>query len=748
MLKIQPYRLISILLISIIGYSNLYAQDKVKFEEQPKIGLVLSGGGARGFAHIGVIKVLEEEGIDVDVIGGTSMGSLVGGLYAMGYSIYDIEKIAINLDWDYALSDKVNRSDLGFYEKFDDEVHIFSLALKGRKISIPPGLMYGQNVSHLLTQLTNPAFQTQDFKDLEKPFICIATDLLTGSAITLDTGSLAIALRASMSVPSAFAPVEYGPYYLVDGGVVNNLPAEEVKELGADLIIGVDIQTPLYQQKDIKNLVQVLSQSIFLNAEHSFNENLKKIDLLIKPDIDPYTAMDFQRADSLILRGEKKAREMLPEIRAFMKEHGISPRPVRGHQNAFPEMDVLYVDKVVLRGNKKVRSEYVLNKLDIHAGDQISMSSLDKRIDHLYGTKLFHTVKYELDFNQGETHIIITMEEASRFDVNVGVHYNDFSKAGLLLNLTGRNFGAGNGRVSLDVVLGKVPRFTASYVVDNGMKIGYGLDINLFKQYGYIYDTASGKSVVSFNIGDLSHRGFGLLTYKNKIRFRLGYELGFNNISQDVSVINFDNLGNLYGNMFADIFVDTYDRLYFPNRGFQLMGLIDYGGGENTELNPLEDGTIDYSVNDFVYGSLAFNAEGIVKLSKNFSLIPRAYYRKTFGSDLPISKVSFFGGFQHSYVLNFMPFPGYEFMELNGHTVINPSISFRYNFWEKHYLAAKANMLSINLNLDKTWDDNLFFYSYQLTYSYYSPFGPVSLSMAKAVPKDKWVFDISLGFWF
>lgn len=735
-------------LILMIGFQPCMAQNSEDNKEKPKIGLVLSGGGARGFAHIGVIKVLEEEGIDVDVIGGTSMGSIVGGLYAMGYSIYDIEQMAINQDWDYALSDKVKRRDLGFYEKYDDETHIFSLALKGRKISIPPGLMYGQNVSHLLTQLTNPAFQVQEFKDLEKPFLCMATDLLTGQAVKLDTGNLAIALRASMSVPSAFAPVEYGPYYLVDGGVINNFPAKEVKEMGADLLIGIDIQTPLYKQEDINNLVQVLSQSIFLNAEESFNKNMELIDLLIKPDIDPFTSMDFHRADSLIRRGEQKTREMLPEIRAFLKKNGISPGSVRGDQNAFPVMDVLYVDKVILRGNIKVRDEYVLDNLDIHSGDQIRVSVLDERINRLFGTKLFHTVSYELDFSeQGETIIKVTLEEASRFDINVGAHYNDYSKAALLLNLTGRNFGAGKGRLSADLILGRVPRFGLAYVVDNGLKIGYGSDINWFQQYGYLYDE-TGKRIISLDIGILNLHGYGLLTFKNLIRFRLGFELGLNNISQNLSVIDFDNLGSANGNLFADLFIDTYDKLYFPKKGLQFGAVIDLGTGENQSFIVGEDEELEYFYKGYTYYSFSFHAEGILPLSNNFVLKPIIIYRKAIGDELPLTESSYLGGFQRSYIASYVPFAGYEFMELEGHTVIYPALNLRYNFWEKHYLTASARMLSLDLNFDKAFEDNLFYYSYQLSYSYESPFGPVTISMAKAYPKNKMVYDLSLGFWF
>lgn len=741
-LKVYP-----IFIILLFCNSGLFSQAPVSEVGNPKIGLVLSGGGARGFAHIGVIKVLEEEGIDVDLIGGTSMGAVVGGLYAMGYSINEIEEMALSQDWDAVLNDKVQRQDLGIYEKSESERHVFTLGLKGRKISIPPGLIYGQNIMLMLTNLTNPAFQVESFNELEKPFFCIVTDLLSGRDIKLDTGNLALAIRASMSVPSAFAPVKWGPYYLVDGGVINNFPAEEVKNLGADVLIGVDIQTPLYKKEEITNLVHVMSQSIFLNSEAAYWKNIDLVDFLVQPEIDPFTAMDFNSADSLIKRGEKKARAMLPQLRNFLDSIGYVPARVRGDQNSFPSMDMLYVDQVVFQGNHRVSEAYLLGKLGILPGDLISVIELDDRINELFGTKLFHTVDYQLKrTEEGETKIIVSVDEASLFDLNVGVHYNAFSKAALLLNLTARNIGAKNGRLSIDLVLSTVGRFAAEYVVDNGFKPGYGGDIVVFNQYGYRYD--NGKKNISFNNTIFKTHGFGLLTYKNIIRFRLGYEIEQYTVSQKVSAYSFDNADNISIDLFADVLVDTYDRLYFPKKGLLFYGKMDLGTGETTDIDLDENENVIYDTYDFNYISLMCQMNGVVPIDKNFAIIPDVLFYKILASKIPLAKEANFGGFQKSYVLNYFVFPGYEFMELNGHTGINPRLSLRYNFWDKHYLTAKGNLLSLNLNFDKPIDENQIYSSWQLSYSYHSSLGPISLSMAQAFPKGVIVFDLNLGFKF
>ena len=739
---------IFILILVLIAYMPAsYSQTINNDTKKPKLGLVLSGGGARGFAHIGVIKVLEEEGIDVDIIGGTSMGSIVGGLYAIGYSIYEIEEMALTQNWDEVMNDKIIRNNLGFYEKYNDERHILTLALSGRKIAIPPGLVYGQNVTHLLTQLTNPAFQVKDFKEFEKPFLCIATDLLSGQAIQLDTGNLALAIRSSMSVPSVFAPVEYGPYYLVDGGVINNFPAAEVRKLGADYLIGVDIQTPLYKQEEIDDLVKVLSQSIFLNGEDAFNKNIALTDFMIYPEIDPFTAMDFDRADSLIARGEKKTREILPQLNHFLDSIGYERKSVRGKDNSFPDMDMLYVDRVIFRGNKKIKTKYLSKQLDIDAGDQISIKELDKRINHLYGTKLFHSIYYDLEYDSsGETTIIIDLEEASLFDLNAGVHYNDYSKAGLLLNLTGRNLGISNGRLSIDLALGSVSRFSTEYVVDRGFLPGFGLDLVAFNQYGFNY--SDGKRVLSYDIGIARTAGYGLMTFRNVMRLRMGYELEENNISQDVSIIDFEDLSNLSINFFADFKVDTYDQFTFPNKGFYFYGKWIVGAGDMTDVNIDENGNLIYTEDYYEFTSVSADLAGVFEINKNFSLLPSLYFRKLVGNIVPETRQSYLGGFQKTYIDSYRPFPGYDFMEINGNTIILPAIELRYRFWQKHYLSTKAHFLSVDLDFDKGIDQNDFYYGLVLSYSYSSPFGPITLSMAEGFPRNKMVFDLSLGFWF
>lgn len=732
-----------VLLFHVLTVSFLSAQEN---NQQPTIGLVLSGGGARGFAHIGVIKVLEEAGVDVDYVGGTSMGSIIGGLYAMGYSIYEIEKMALSTDWDFILNDKIDRRDLGFYEKMSGERYLLSLPISDKKVAIPPGLDYGQNVTQLLNKLAIPSYQSKDFSDLDKPFLCVATDLLSGKEVVMDTGSIALAIRASMSVPSAFAPVKYGNYYLVDGGLLNNFPAKQVSNLGADYLIGVDISTPILEKDEINNLVDVLSQSIFLNGEDTYQQNRKRIDFLLEPEIDPFTAISFNRADSLIQRGEQMARKMLPELKDFLKKIGHKPQKVRGKQNAFPTMDVLFVDQVNFIGNIKVSNNFLKRQLDIYPNDEVNIDELDRKITNLYGSKLFHYIYYEVNkSNSGETILNFYFEEASLFDINFSAHYNDYTKAGLLINITRRNFGLSNGRLSFDIALGRVSKIFAEYIVDKGITPGFGVNVDAFNQYGFVYEGS--QKQIRFDFGVIRNQGFGLLSFKNIMKLRAGYEIEGNYISQDVSFIDFENFSNFSMNLFADFTIDSYNKVNLPTKGLLFVGIWETGKGNSTPLPDNLDDINDEKV-DFTYTSLGFQLGGVIGLGSKFYFQPTLYLRKVWGEDVLFSKLNAFGGFQNTYLNSYLPFPGYDFMEIGGQSAFYPTANIRYNIWKKHNLLLQANALIMNLKLNQSLNQNETYYSWLLSYIYESPFGLVKLSMAEAYPKKHVVFDISLGFWF
>ena len=287
--------------------------------ERPKIGLVLGGGGARGAAHIGVLKVIERENIPIDYIAGTSMGAIVGSLYASGKSVAEIEGIVNSIDWQDALTDKGPRSEHSIGSKKNDVEFAISMeaGFNHGKLQLPTGLVQGQRLELLLRRLLIDSSQIKDFDNLPIPFRAVATNLATMKPMVFDSGDLAIAVRASMSVPGAFEPVRYDGMVLVDGGIVDNVPVDVVRAMGADVVIAVDVRTPLQPASELSSIGSILNQVIngLMTAETDKEINtLTPDDIYILPDLRDVKSGDFSRAHEAVPFGEEAASQHLAQL--------------------------------------------------------------------------------------------------------------------------------------------------------------------------------------------------------------------------------------------------------------------------------------------------------------------------------------------------------------------------------------------------------------------------------------------------
>ena len=317
--QMNYHKHISLLIIFILFISSSFSQ--VTFTEpqqkRPKVGLVLSGGGAKGFAYVGLLKVLEEVNMPIDYIGGSSMGAITAALYSVGYSPETITEIVRAQNWDSFISDVQDRRYIAYEEKLFSDKFIFSIPIEDKVFSLSKSLNSSFNIDLMLNNLFSPAVHTKDFNDLPIPFLCIGTDLFTGEAVVLNSGNLARAVRATMSIPGYFPPTEYNNKYLIDGGVVNNYPAEQVKVMGADIIIGGDVQSGLRKDMgEIESMASILDQVISFNRIEANEKGKELTDYYVKFKM-PYGMMDFSEYDSIIAIGEKIAREHYSELKAL-----------------------------------------------------------------------------------------------------------------------------------------------------------------------------------------------------------------------------------------------------------------------------------------------------------------------------------------------------------------------------------------------------------------------------------------------
>ena len=365
----------------------------------PRIGLALSGGGARGLAHVGVLKVLEEMRIPISCISGTSMGAIVGGTYASGRPADEMAKIVVAARWDDLFRDAPPRKEIAVRRKFDDYKTLFKpeFGIKDGGLMLPKGVIAGVSIEAFFRELATPAFGIGDFNKLPIPFHAMATDIETGESVVLDHGSLSQAMRASMSVPGAIAPVEIDGRLLVDGGIANNLPIGEARRMCGDVIIAVNISTPPLKREDLTSALSVTAQLINFLGKQTVDEQIRSLgakDVLISPDLGDISAGSFTRAEDAITIGEKAARAMADKLARY----SVTPEQyavLRMRQVA--EAKALgSVDEIRVEGLKRTNPAVAKSLIESKPGEPLTEEKLGADLRRIYGTGDFESINYQI----------------------------------------------------------------------------------------------------------------------------------------------------------------------------------------------------------------------------------------------------------------------------------------------------------------------------------------------------------------
>ena len=427
-----------LILASIIVCTTLNAQEGDVRSERKKVGVVLSGGGAKGMAHIGVLKVLEKAGIPIDIITGTSMGSIVGGLYAIGYNSNALDSIVRMQDWGYVISDKENMSNQSISDRKKQNTYFISTGLTIGKNDIHAGgIIKGKNLAELFQRLCTGYTDSLDFsKDLRIPFACVATDIIDNSEVDFHSGRLPQAMRASMSIPGAFSPVRLGDMVLVDGGLKNNYPADIAKKMGADIIIGVTVQSDPKVAEDLENTISILNQIIDVNVKNKVEENLEITDLHLKVDTRGYSTASFSTTaiDSLIRRGEEMAMSHWDEIIALKQRIGIddSFRPVKH----YPLHSEVLTEKQLITGytfeNMTPQDElFIRQKFSLNRNDSID-AKLEQQLTTTMRVDLFYqTAECRLVPDGNGVHVILSAGERKTVQLYAGARFDTEEYAAL-----------------------------------------------------------------------------------------------------------------------------------------------------------------------------------------------------------------------------------------------------------------------------------------------------------------------------
>jgi len=735
--------LLLLLFIVFIPYTTYPQQKKVKRPaKRPTVGLVLSGGGAKGFAYIGLLRVIQEAGLPLDYIGGTSIGSIMGGLYAIGYHPDSIAKLIRSLDWDALLKDKVERKYIAYEEKEFGEKFIITLPIANKSLTLSPSLYQGQEINLMLNHYFSPAFKTRDFDSLHTPFLCIGTDLFTGNEVVLDSGYLPMAVRSSMSIPGYFSPVDFNDYYLGDGGVVNNFPVENIKNRGVDIIISGDVQPPLRStREEFKSLTDVLDQIITFNRGPANQAGRELTDIYI-PLNTTYGIMDFTDYDSIIAFGERVSRPYFDQIKALADSlNAIEYRPLKPYTTR--PVDTLLINSVQIKGYKKFAGAYFRNYFDVSDDTVFTLTDIEKSIRQMYGTRFFENVNYEVKGSGKRNDLVIKVKEADPGYVSAGVHYDNSYSGSLLITGSFRNVLGKRSKLFTDLVLGENPRLRAFYMLDNGAKPGIGAKAEFYSFKFNLYEEDEKVNNIIFTNYKVS--SFINYSLKNLLNFRGGFEYEYFRFKQDVltdsSLAEYGEFSS-YGTFFVTFSADSRDKAYFPTKGSKSEIRAEY-------IMPLsKNWSKDLFTSSFI---LYWKYELNKSIGSKVVLRPGLFVGSTLSSENrpPPQHYFGFGGLNPSqYVRTYLPFTGLNFIQQFGYHAAVLRMKLQYNFYKKLYVTFQLDAGSAEDDFDEVYKPENYIIGYGATVSYDSFIGPLEVTLMGSNRNSGPMIFLNLGFWF
>ncbi|MBN1948894.1 MAG: patatin-like phospholipase family protein, partial [Candidatus Cloacimonetes bacterium] len=533
---------------------------------RPRIGLALSGGGARGFAHIGVLKVIEEKQIPVDYIAGTSTGAIIGGLFAIGYSAAEIEDIFLTYDWRSILDDRIPRENLHIGEKRWKPYSELNFALDDNFLpQLPQAIFAGNRLINALFEFCYPAACIRDFAELKVPFCCTATNLSSGELKVFDSGYLHEAIRASMSIPSLFEPFPLSDSFYLDGGINANLPAGIVRDMGADIVIGSNTATSLKADNDLQSLLEVLDQTMNFQLSANVEASLELCDLVISPELGEITNRDFDRIDEIILLGETAARQVLKD---FSQTVSSEVKSLYEQTPAF-----LSFSRIKVTGNRYLSSAKVIEYLQLKPGINYSREAVSRAFAKAYSSDLFKFIYPRIDKTGDQYELCAVVSEKERKHLGIGFTYNEDNEfvAGLTVELD--NYFQKYSKLLFNIKLGTSSEINLDYVKNFGKH--WGVYFRLFPYFGeqklYSYNDQHEKikSVKAREIGGTF--GVGLYTQDavNAEIYAYSYEA---KTYRDVA--DFENTRFISSGLGFKVYHESLDDYMFPMKGSQVLAKI------------------------------------------------------------------------------------------------------------------------------------------------------------------------------
>lgn len=706
------------ILFSLFNYSQ--TKENIHTPKKTKIGLSLSGGGAKGFAHVGVLKVLDSLGVKVDYISGTSMGAIVGGLYASGYSGKDIEKIINDTDFSAILIRQKSRKEATFFDKSVDK-YILSFPIQKRKITLPSSISSGQNTIYILKELFKNVSNIHDFSQLPIPFMCVATNLETGKTKIFEKGDLVKSIMASSAFPSLIEPVKINDTIYVDGAMAINLPSKPLKDKGIDIVIGVNLSTGLNDKEQINNIVDILNQIVDFSIQKETENQLYYTDININPNLKGIKITSFDQKKTILDTGYEEALKYVETLKKLPKKNKEDEIKIPIN----PIFSNLYkIDSLVVQHNFIYNKDYIQGKMRLKIPSVQTYSSINKMVDNLYATNNFSLINYDIIHKNNKNILqLSTTEINNQYMMKFGLHYDKIFKTGLLINLTFKRLIFNNSTISLDLIIGDNPRYYLNYFIDNGFIPSFG-----FYASGMSFDIKTYQSITAEKWLWFRNEAFIQSTWRDKFAIGAGVSHDYFRVEDNSNFINSKN----YINPYLFIKADTQNDKSFPTKGFSLN--IEAKYINLLKINSLFQIKAKTDFSFPINSWITYRLEGFAGLS---SLVPSLFYQYHMG------------GIFDQNLGNFTSFQGYFLGEEKNANLFTTTNSLMFNINKNYFIIPT---FSIAESFDSFRDFNSLKKTHSslgITLGYKSPFGPIKINYSNALKSgSKGIFNIILGHSF
>ena len=706
---------------------HVSAQEK---NSRPKIGLTLSGGGAKGLAHIGILKAIDSAGLKVDYITGTSMGAIIGAFYAVGYSGKEIEILVKDIDWDVLFSNNIPLQSLSMEEKEQYSRFAVELPFINNKIRLQTGLINGQELNLKLSELFFHVYNVRNFDSLLIPFKCMATDLETGDLIVMDTGNLITALRSTMAIPSVFSAVNRNGKKLVDGGLVRNFPVKNVKEMGADIVIGSSVTTGLSKIERIKNPVDVLLQMAFFKEAADFKEEIPLTNIYINMPMEQYNTGSFGSSKEILKTGQETGQMYYTEFKKLADSINTL-----GTGNVKSEMTLnnkqVFITEYKVNGLTKTSVAFFTHLMNFNDQRIYTAAQISKSIRRALGSRYYASITYTLEpVSKDAARIIFNVEENPSTYLKAGLYYTRFRGINVNLNLTSRDFIIPNSRSMVSLSLGESIQAEAEHFQY------LGRIKNVAFITGFRLDNFEINSYQNFKVDGAYKQNYSklFLNFQNSGNNKVAAGIGtaFEYLHYSPSIHSVSEVKGRFTAIKSYVYLkyNSLNQIFYPTKGIKINTELGHIYNQKPNLTLFQNGlpVIPSNLNFDNYSRLVFDGSLFASFNSKFTYFSELQAGVNFTSQPNVLNNFLIGGINGSF-RNQIRFAGLQEATVNSSSVVSLQMGLRYNPLNNIYFIGRINgLLKDFATNNNTTSNSTVLSGYALTFAYRTPIGPLELS--------------------